>query len=82
MNRWFAPTGTPVRPLRPDPSAQTAHHRPPPTDEREDIESWLATKDTSPMTNKKLDHKHLMPNINLRQTINDWKEKHPGWEDL
>mmetsp|Transcript_53093 Transcript_53093/g.125418 ORF Transcript_53093/g.125418 Transcript_53093/m.125418 type:complete len:319 (+) Transcript_53093:324-1280(+) len=40
--------------------------------ERKHIEEWLRNNDTSPLTNKKLEHKHLTPNIALRRTIEEW----------
>jgi len=40
--------------------------------ELEAIEQWLNTKDTSPMTNLKLEHKLLTPNQILRSLIYDW----------
>lgn len=43
--------------------------------ELEAIEQWLNTKDTSPMTNLKLEHKLLTPNQILRSLIYDWRCK-------
>lgn len=39
------------------------------TYERQHITEWLAKSDTSPMTNERMDHKHLIPNIVLRQVM-------------
>ena len=39
------------------------------TYERQHIAEWLAKSDTSPMTNERMDHKHLIPNIVLRQVM-------------
>jgi hypothetical protein len=39
------------------------------TYEREAIEAWLRTHDTSPMTNQQLPHKALVPNLALRSSI-------------
>ncbi|KAM7276748.1 hypothetical protein ACFE04_018614 [Oxalis oulophora] len=44
--------------------------------ELEAIEEWLQMgNDTSPMTNLKLKHKHLTPNLTLRSLILDWHSK-------
>lgn len=37
--------------------------------ERRAIERWLLDHDTSPKSNQVLPHKHLTPNLNLRQAI-------------
>jgi len=39
--------------------------------EREQIEMWLASNDTDPLTNKKLQHKSLVPNHALRKAIQE-----------
>jgi len=39
------------------------------TYERHSIESWLSQHDTSPLTNEKLSHKRLSPNVALRALI-------------
>ena len=39
------------------------------TYERDAITQWFARKDTSPMTNEPLAHKHLTPNIAIRSAI-------------
>ncbi|KAL2928638.1 putative U-box domain-containing protein 50 [Bienertia sinuspersici] len=42
--------------------------------ELEAIEEWLRMgHDTSPVTNQKLKHKHIVPNKNLRFLIQDWR---------
>jgi hypothetical protein len=42
------------------------------TYERCEIERWLQTKSTSPLTNEVLAHKMLTPNHNLRSQIRDY----------
>lgn len=42
------------------------------TYERSEIERWLQTKNTSPLTNEVLPHKTLVPNHNLRSQIKDY----------
>lgn len=37
--------------------------------ERDAIKDWLRQHDTSPMTNEKLESKHLIPNLALRAAI-------------
>ena len=41
------------------------------TYERQVIAEWLATRDTSPLTNEVLAHKHLTPNVALRTLISE-----------
>ena len=41
------------------------------TYEREVIEQWLETHDTSPLTNEVLAHKHVTPNVALRTLISE-----------
>lgn len=36
------------------------------TYERHEITEWLKTKDSSPMTNERMEHKYLIPNLALR----------------
>lgn len=43
--------------------------------ERVMIESWLKDHKTSPRTNAILPHTLVIPNIDLRTMINDWREK-------
>lgn len=45
------------------------------TYERYAIEEWFKYNNTSPNTNKKLDNLVLIPNIVLRQSIIEYKEK-------
>ena len=46
------------------------------TYERWAIEEWLSTKDVSPLTNEKLEHKELTPNVLVRgQSIKLLEEK-------
>ena len=47
------------------------------TYEREAIEQWLQTHDTSPRTNEKLDHKKLTANHDKRSEILEFLDKHP-----
>ena len=43
--------------------------------ERAAIEHWFSTgHTTSPRTNAALPHQHLVPNVQLRQAIEAWKE--------
>ncbi|KAJ4825334.1 hypothetical protein Tsubulata_002674 [Turnera subulata] len=45
--------------------------------ELEAIKEWLNMgRDTSPMTNLRLNHKFLTPNHNLRSLIQDWHKQH------
>jgi serine/threonine protein kinase len=44
--------------------------------ERANIEQWLQEHDTSPVTNEPLTHKNLVPNRNLRGSIEDWQRMH------
>jgi serine/threonine protein kinase len=41
--------------------------------EKEAIEEWLLRNDTSPMTGAKLQRKVLIPAINLRNSIEEWR---------
>lgn len=43
--------------------------------ERSAIEQWLATHDTSPMTNQRLPAKNLIPNHQLRSAIMEWRQR-------
>ena len=45
------------------------------TYERAYIESWLLAHDTSPLTNQPLAHKLLVPNIALKQAIDEMLER-------
>ena len=45
------------------------------TYERDAIEKWFETKDTSPTTNLKIAAKTLTPNVALRQNIEEWREE-------
>ena len=47
------------------------------TYERLAIEEWLRNHSTSPKTNEPLQHKLLVPNHALRQTIEEWREQTP-----
>ena len=42
--------------------------------ERQQIERWLTTKSTSPLTGGELDHPFLAPNHMLRRQIREWRE--------
>ena len=43
--------------------------------DRRSIKKWLNTSNLSPMTNKKLSHKNLVPNHNLRKAIEEEVQK-------
>lgn len=43
------------------------------TYDRKAIEAWLREKDTSPVTDLQLPHKHLIPNYSLLSAIMEWK---------
>lgn len=43
------------------------------TYDRSSIEPWLATHDTSPLTNLRLANKNLTPNYALKTAIDEWK---------
>ena len=45
------------------------------TYERANIEGWLRNSSMSPMTGAPLANKNLIPNIGLRQTIEEWREQ-------
>lgn len=49
------------------------------TYEREAIAGWIASHNTSPMTNLPLAHPHLTPNNALRSSIREWLERHPAY---
>lgn len=49
------------------------------TYEREAIAGWIASHNTSPMTNLPLESSHLTPNRTLRTMIKDWMEQHPEY---
>ena len=40
--------------------------------EKQAIEKWFSEKDTSPMTNLRLEHKRILDNKTLQAVINDW----------
>jgi hypothetical protein len=42
------------------------------------MEAWLAANDISPMTGLLLTSKTLVPNLNLRAEIEEYKSKHPS----
>lgn len=44
--------------------------------ERAAITKWLASSSRSPMTGTPLEHTHMLPNINLKALIEDWKDSH------
>ena len=45
------------------------------TYERTAILEWLQTKDTSPSTGAKLEHKTVIPNLSLRSMIRSFVER-------
>jgi len=51
------------------------------TYEREKIEEWLKIKDTSPLTNEKLQHKELTGNLYARRQILNFLDSHPELYD-
>ncbi len=53
--------------MKSDPDFSTHLHRY--SYERDAIKDWLQKHDTSPMTNEKLESKHLIPNLALRAAI-------------
>jgi hypothetical protein len=42
--------------------------------ERSAITKWLTSSQRSPMTGAALEHKHVLPNVNLKALIEDWKD--------
>lgn len=42
--------------------------------DREAIISWLNKKTTSPITNKQIYSRHVIPNLNLRTQLVEWAE--------
>lgn len=47
------------------------------TYEAKSLREWLDRgHDTSPMTNLKLEHYHLVPNHALRSAIQEWRQRH------
>lgn len=47
------------------------------TYEAEALRGWLDSgHDTSPMTNDKLAHRNLVPNLALRSAIQEWLQQH------
>ena len=44
--------------------------------ERANIAAWFNAHDSSPLTNLKLEHKHLIPNITLKSTIQSYLNSH------
>ena len=46
------------------------------TYERSAIEEWLDTHDTCPLTGKELTREVLVPNLNLREAIEEWRSDH------
>lgn len=51
------------------------------TYEREAIENWLQTHNTSPQTNEDLEHRNLTPNQHMRSNILGLLSKHPELYD-
>ena len=47
------------------------------TYERDAIENWVQSHNTSPLTNAMLPHTGLIPNIALRKAIEEWRELQP-----
>merc|ERR1719145_453942 len=44
--------------------------------DRSAIATWLQTSGRSPMTGAALEHTRILPNINLKALIEDWKDTH------
>ena len=42
---------------------------------RSEIEEWFKKHDTSPKTGEKLKSKGLIPNISIRNAIEEWKKR-------
>ena len=51
------------------------------TYERQDIEMWLASNDTSPLTGLALPSKTLVPALAIRSLCASWREDHPTPDD-
>ena len=49
--------------------------------EREAIEEWLQTHDTSPLTNERLPNKNLTPSVFIKRTIGGFLDRHPALRD-
>jgi hypothetical protein len=47
------------------------------TYERAAITTWLQSHNTSPLTNVRLAHKKLSPNLALRNAIQEWQSSRP-----
>jgi hypothetical protein len=45
------------------------------TYERLALESWLTNHDTSPISNARMQHKHLIANHSLRSAIMEWRQR-------
>lgn len=50
------------------------------THSRRRIEEWFSKNDRSPDTNEVIKDKTLIPNILVRQMVDDWKQANPGYE--
>lgn len=50
------------------------------THSRRRIEEWFFKNDRSPDTNEVIKDKTLIPNILVRQMVDDWKQANPGYE--
>ena len=50
------------------------------THSRRVIEEWFSKNNRSPDTNEVIKDKTLIPNILVRQMVDDWKQANPGYE--
>jgi len=50
------------------------------THSRRVIEEWFSKNDRSPDTSQVMKDKTLIPNILVRQMVDDWKQANPGYE--
>jgi hypothetical protein len=55
-----------------DPVVLTDGH----TYERTSITAWLRSHRTSPLTNARLEHNHVVPNHLVKSQIAEWKDVH------
>lgn len=77
------PHAPPLRPSTPPvhlPHAPHPRHTPPPlhrhTYERKDIEEWLLRSGTSPLSGMPMEHRLLVPNLDLRSAVLEWLQQH------
>jgi hypothetical protein len=51
------------------------------THSRELVETWFAKSDRSPDTGRVMEDKTLIPNILVRQMVDEWKQANPGYKE-